>query len=74
MMINAEMQHRVRTALERLLPYDREILILRYLEQLSMREIGETVGVSETTARKRHARALERLESALSEMSRDRTP
>jgi RNA polymerase sigma-70 factor (ECF subfamily) len=66
-MIHAEMQHRVRTALEGLRATDREVLVLRYLEQLSMAEIAEVTEITETTARQRHARALGRLQQALGE-------
>jgi RNA polymerase sigma-70 factor (ECF subfamily) len=52
---------RVRSALARLAEPDREILLLRHLEQLSLGEIAVVLGLSEATAGKRHLRALERL-------------
>jgi RNA polymerase sigma-70 factor (ECF subfamily) len=56
---------RVRSALTRLAESDREVLLLRHLEQLSLAEIAAVLGLSEATAGKRHLRALERLRSLL---------
>ncbi len=44
---------------------DREILLLRYFEQQSLGAVGRRIGLSEEAARKRIARALDRLENAL---------
>src|SRR5262249_41066212 len=57
----AELQQRVRQALLRLGERDREVLLLRHLEQLSMAEVGAVVGITEGAAKVRHLRALERL-------------
>ena len=57
---------RVRAALARLAESDREVLLLRHLEQLSLAEIAAVLGLSEATAGKRHLRALERLRILLS--------
>ena len=40
---------------------DRLALVLRFLEERSLREVGASMGVAEDAARKRVARALERL-------------
>jgi RNA polymerase sigma factor (sigma-70 family) len=40
---------------------DREALVLRYVEDRSLREVGTMLGISEDTAQKRVARALEAL-------------
>ena len=56
---------RVRAALERLPGPDRELLVLRHLEQLSLAEIAAVLGVTEGTAGRRHLRALERLRALL---------
>jgi RNA polymerase sigma-70 factor (ECF subfamily) len=56
----------VRAALARLAESDREVLLLRHLEQLSLAEIAAVLGLSEATAGKRHLRALERLRIFLS--------
>jgi RNA polymerase sigma-70 factor (ECF subfamily) len=56
---------RVREALECLPPNDREILVMRYLEQLSPREIGEVLGMKPGAVSTRHTRALARLREVL---------
>ena len=60
-----ELRSRVRDALERLKPDDRELLVLRYLEQLSSREIAAVVGISEPAVNVRHLRALKRMHELL---------
>ena len=59
----------VRAALDRLAPADREVLVLRHLEQLSTREVAAILDVSEPAVRYRHRRALERLAEYLSDVS-----
>jgi RNA polymerase sigma-70 factor (ECF subfamily) len=51
----------VRQALARLPERDREFLTLRHLEQLSIREVASVLGITESAAKVRHVRALERL-------------
>ena len=60
-LIDAEIKSRLMQALAELADVDREILVLRYLEQLSGREIADALNINEAAARKRHARALDRL-------------
>lgn len=55
----------LRDALEKLKPSEREALVLRYIADLSHREIAEVSGLDEATARKRVSRALERLRSVM---------
>jgi RNA polymerase sigma-70 factor (ECF subfamily) len=57
----SELRERMQAALSRLSPNDREVLILRHLEQLSTAEVAAAQGISEAAAKKRHLRALERL-------------
>jgi RNA polymerase sigma-70 factor (ECF subfamily) len=57
----AEMQTRTTAALQQLKPSDREILVLRYLEQLGVEEIAGVLGISQTAVTSRHLRALQRL-------------
>src|SRR6185312_9947512 len=45
--IHSELRARIRTALDRLSERDREVLVLRHLEQLSTRETAAVLGVSE---------------------------
>ena len=56
---------RVRAALDRLPERDREILVLRYLEQLTTAEIASVLRVAEGAVRTRHVRALDRLRRLL---------
>jgi RNA polymerase sigma factor (sigma-70 family) len=51
--------------LDSLPPNDREILVLRYLEQLSPREIGEILGMTRGAVSTRHTRALARMRQLL---------
>lgn len=64
--VRGEMQQRLHSAMGKLASADREVLILRYLEQMSMREIAETLGIREDAARQRHTRALLRLQQRFS--------
>lgn len=63
--IHAEMKIRVREALDSMHPLDREVLALRHFEQLNRAEIAQVLGVSDSAARKRYLRALERLRQIL---------
>jgi len=63
--VKAELQARVRFALEQLSESDREVLILRFMEQLSVVEIGALLGLGESAVKMRHLRALQRLRSLL---------
>jgi RNA polymerase sigma-70 factor (ECF subfamily) len=60
-----EARGRVRAALGRLAARDREVLVLRHLEQLSTREIAVLLGLTESAVKVRHMRALQRLQQAL---------
>lgn len=50
--------------LDQLKPEDRDVVLLRYFQQKSAREIAAALGLSEEAAQKRATRALERLRSA----------
>jgi RNA polymerase sigma-70 factor (ECF subfamily) len=56
-----EWRDRVRAALRQLPETDRELLVLRYLEGLSMSETAAVLGVRVGAAKMRHRRALEAL-------------
>jgi RNA polymerase sigma-70 factor (ECF subfamily) len=60
-----EQLERVRQGLALLMPQDREVLVLRYLEQLSVSEATAVLGISEAAFTKRHLRAIKRLRSVL---------
>jgi RNA polymerase sigma-70 factor (ECF subfamily) len=56
---------RARALLESVRPSDRDALLLRFLSDLSFKEVAAAAGIDEATARKRVSRALMRLRSAL---------
>jgi RNA polymerase sigma-70 factor (ECF subfamily) len=62
-----EQQRRVRQALAELSERDREVLVLRHLEQLSVAQTAEVLGVSPGAVKARHVRALEHLRALLRE-------
>lgn len=55
----------LREALAKLKPSERDVLALRYVADLSHREIATACGLDEAAARKRISRALERLRSVM---------
>jgi RNA polymerase sigma-70 factor (ECF subfamily) len=60
-----ELFGRVQAALAQLPERDREVLVLRHLEQLSTAEIAAVLGIKEGAVYTRHLRALERLRGLL---------
>jgi RNA polymerase sigma-70 factor (ECF subfamily) len=60
-----ELRARVQAALSQLAETDRELLLLRHLEQLSTQEIAAILGITEGAYYTRHVRALERLRALL---------
>jgi RNA polymerase sigma-70 factor (ECF subfamily) len=64
-----EQRERVIDALNRLAVDDREILLLRLIEQLSIRETAVVLGIAEGTVGSRQFRALERLRNLMDEPS-----
>jgi RNA polymerase sigma-70 factor (ECF subfamily) len=70
-LLRAEVQQRVQAMLARLAPRDREILVLRHLEQLSTREMAAVLGISEGAVKTRHLRALQRFRDLLSQEERE---
>src|SRR5581483_9265612 len=64
-MQRSELRARLEAALARLGEADREILVLRHLEQLSAAEIAAVLGIREGSVYTRHLRALERLRRLL---------
>jgi RNA polymerase sigma-70 factor (ECF subfamily) len=63
--VRSELRQRVRAALDQLSDVDRELLVMRYLEHLTLKEIAETLEITVAAAKMRHARALERLQREL---------
>jgi RNA polymerase sigma-70 factor (ECF subfamily) len=66
-----ELRGQVQNALGRLRPPEREILVMRYLEQLSNKEIAAALGISEGALKMRHLRALTALKTILADPVRD---
>ena len=72
-LVNKELRAQVRKALTRLREQDREILVMRYLEQLSNKEIAASLEISEGALKMRHLRALTSLKTILTDaMGEDR--
>lgn len=63
--IRSELRKRVREALDAMAAKDREILVLWYLEQLSIGEIAALLQLSAAGVKSRHRRALTRLSAIL---------
>lgn len=63
--IKAEMTDLLAAALDRMNATDREILTLRHLEELSNREVAETLGIREKAASIRYVRAIARLKKLM---------
>jgi len=56
-----------RSALSSVRPSEREAVVLRFVAELSFREVGEACGIEEAAARKRVSRAIARLREAVKE-------
>jgi RNA polymerase sigma-70 factor (ECF subfamily) len=63
-----ELRARVREALAELPETDREVLVLRNLEQLSVAETADVLGLTEGAVKMRHVRALTRLRNLLDDL------
>ncbi|MCP3420707.1 SigE family RNA polymerase sigma factor [Nocardioides pinisoli] len=61
----------LRDALAQLAPMDRAVLVLRYLEDVSVADTADALGVSPGAVRNRTLRALERLRAVLGPSLRD---
>lgn len=70
-MMQSELRRQVREALARLPSADYELLVLRHLEQLSIRDISAVLGISEGAVKTRHVRALKRLRDLLDHLSEE---
>ena len=63
--VRGEMLDELRTALDALDEIDREVLVLRHLEELSNNEVAQILGIDRFAASKRYLRALERLRNVM---------
>jgi RNA polymerase sigma-70 factor (ECF subfamily) len=64
-LLRIELRQRVRTVLAKLEPRDREVLVLRHVEQMSAREMAAVLGITAGAVRVRHLRALQRFQYLL---------
>ena len=71
--MRAEACRRVRAALDQLSASDREVLVLRHLEQLSTSEIAAVTGITEAGVKSRQRRAVERLRDLLGNKREDKS-
>ena len=67
-LMRAELQDRVRAAINRLGDDDREVILLRDFEGMSNIEVAQMLGLSESAATKRYGRALFRMKALLDAM------
>ena len=65
--LQAELQERVRHALDALETIDREILVLRHVEGLTGADVARELEINEAAARQRYVRALRRFRRVLGE-------
>jgi RNA polymerase sigma-70 factor (ECF subfamily) len=72
--LQQERRQRVRQALGRLPQPDREVLVLRNLEQLSVADTADVLRISGGAVKLRHLRALERLRALLGEEQKGGLP
>lgn len=68
-MMQEEMHTRVREQIEQLSAQDREVLVLRHLEQLPIVEVAAVLEISQAAVQSRYRRALERLHALLTDES-----
>jgi RNA polymerase sigma-70 factor (ECF subfamily) len=73
-LIHKELRTRVRTALTQLAPQDREVLVLRFLEQLGISDTAAALGITESAVKSRQFRAIERLGKLLSDLRTEGQP
>ncbi len=73
-MIRDELRQRVQAAMDQLATRDREILVMRHLEEMSAAEIAAILGVSEGAVRVRLLRALTRLRALLDDGGSEAQP
>jgi RNA polymerase sigma-70 factor (ECF subfamily) len=68
-MIEQELKARVKAALSQLDARDREVLVLRFLEQLSIEEAAAVLEISQDALKSRQRRALERFSELIDQES-----
>jgi RNA polymerase sigma factor (sigma-70 family) len=63
--MHEELRRRVRQALTQLPTRDREIIVLRFFEQLSTKDAANVLGITVAAAKSRQLRAVARLQEIL---------
>lgn len=66
---NTAIATEIDTALERLRPLDRELVLRRFVDGMSFAEAGQGIGISEEAARKRVFRSLDKLRRSLTHVA-----
>ena len=66
--LRKELIQQVRSAIQGMAEIDREVLLLRHVEELSNSEVAELLDIDLQAARKRHGRAVRRLAERLSQL------
>jgi RNA polymerase sigma-70 factor (ECF subfamily) len=66
-LLREEVRRRTHEILQRLSDIEREILVLKHLEELSNAECAAVLGISVAAAKKRYLRALERVRSSMAD-------
>jgi RNA polymerase sigma-70 factor, ECF subfamily len=72
-LLRSELRARVQTALAQMRRQDRDVLVMRHLEQLSISEIAAVLGIQEGAVKTRLTRALVRLRLLLADELGDRS-
>jgi RNA polymerase sigma-70 factor, ECF subfamily len=67
-----ETRDRLRAALEALEPTQRELLLLRYVEDLTLAEAATVLEITVDAAKMRHLRAVQRLRTLLADLEHER--
>lgn len=64
-LLRAERNDLLYRAIGELAEHDREVLLMRYIEELNFREIAAILGIGEGAAKMRHLRALQRIRALM---------
>ena len=68
-LMRQEAHQRVKAALDKLAPTEREVLVLRFLEQLSVKEASAVLQISENAVQMRQLRAIRKLRRLQEDLS-----
>ena len=71
-LVDKDVKHELQTALKRLPERERMIMVLYYHENMTLKEIGEAINVSESRVCQLHAQAIMKLKNILSSNRTDR--